>query len=205
MKFKVGDKVEIVRPLYGEAVGTITNILEIDHSDDTYMVSGKNTDEGFKVVYYSAINLRPILLQGDAVDELIKENPDLIERLAKEETKDLTGAAKNDKADLKPDYSMIPKVVMDQLSYVMMAGAEKYGTFNYTKGHNITQLTAAVCRHAKQIEAGEDIDKDTSDRLGKDIYHWACIMASGLMALHQMELGTLKDDRFKPPLLEFEE
>lgn len=109
----------------------------------------------------------------------------------------MTQAAKNDKKDMKPDYSMIPKVMLDQLALVMMSGAEKYGEFNYTKGHNLRQLTAAICRHAKLIEAGEDLDQDTSERLGTAITHWACIAANCLMALHQEELGTLQDNRFK--------
>lgn len=108
-----------------------------------------------------------------------------------------TSAAKDDVIDNKPDYSLIPKVLLDQLSYAMMAGAQKYDKFNYTKGHNITQLTAAATRHLKQIEAGEDIDKDISDRVGVDVHHAAAVCANMLMLLHQLELETLKDDRFK--------
>lgn len=107
-------------------------------------------------------------------------------------------ASKNDTKDNKPDYSLIPKVLMDQLAYCMMAGAAKYGRYNYTKGHNICQLTAAATRHIKQIEAGEDIDSDTSERVGVDVYHWANVAACCLMALHQAELDTLEDDRYKP-------
>lgn len=107
-------------------------------------------------------------------------------------------ASKNDKADAKPDYSMLPKIFMDQVAYVMMAGASKYGRFNYTKGHEITRLTSAATRHLKLIESGEDVDADTSERLGVEIHHWACVAANALMALHQLELGTAVDDRFNP-------
>lgn len=107
-------------------------------------------------------------------------------------------ASKNDRTDNKPDYSLLPKVFMDQVSYVMMAGAKKYGKWNYTKGHELTRLTSAAVRHIKAIEAGEDVDGDTSERLGIAIHHWACVAANALMALHQLELGTLKDDRFVP-------
>lgn len=198
MKFEVGDKVGIINnPTgMGHKLGDTGFILE--YESHLYKV-----DVEGDIGSYFGSELE-LIKSVNHIDEILNENPDLMEKLAVAEEEE-KGASKNDKADMKPDYSIIPKVVMDQLSYVMMAGQEKYGRHNYTKGHNITQLTAAVCRHAKQIESGEDIDKDTSERIGKDIYHWACIMASGLMAIHQMELGTLKDDRFKPPLLEFED
>ena len=113
------------------------------------------------------------------------------------------GASKNNKKDCKPDYALLPKAFMDQVAFVMMAGEHKYGRFNYCLGHEITQITAAQCRHAKLIEAGEDIDWDTTNRLREvypdspEITHLACIAAGSLMALHQKELGTLRDERYK--------
>ena len=107
-------------------------------------------------------------------------------------------ASKNDTLDNKPDYSLIPKVLLDQIAYVMMAGQDKYGRYNYTKGHKINQLTSAAARHLKHIEDNEDLDKDTSDRVNQEIHHAACVCANMLMLLHQRELGTLEDDRFKP-------
>ena len=106
-------------------------------------------------------------------------------------------ADKNDLIDNKPDYSLIPKVFMDQVSYAMMAGRDKYGEFNYTKGHSIRQLTAAAVRHIKLIESGEDLDKDLCDRTGKNVHHAAAVCANMLMLLHQLELNTSEDDRFK--------
>jgi hypothetical protein len=82
-------------------------------------------------------------------------------------------ASKNDQVDNKPDYSLLPKVFMDQVSYCMMAGAEKYGRYNYTKGHNINQLLAASGRHLKAIQEGEDVDQDTTDRVNETVYHAA--------------------------------
>ncbi len=113
------------------------------------------------------------------------------------------GAAKDNKKDCKPDYALLPKAFMDQVAFVMMAGEAKYGRFNYCLGHEITQITAAQCRHAKLIEQGEDIDWDTTSKLrniypnAPEITHLACIAAGSLMALHQKELGTLKDERYK--------
>ena len=105
-------------------------------------------------------------------------------------------ADKNNELDNKPDYSLLPKVFLDQVAYVMMAGEKKYGRYNYCKGHSMNQLTAAASRHLKAIESGEDIDSDCSDRINLKVYHAANVAANMLMYLHQQELGTLEDDRF---------
>jgi hypothetical protein len=140
-----------------------------------------------------------------------------------DEVIDLIGAAKNATLDGKPDYSLIPKSFMDAVAYVMMSGQLKYLRENYRQGHSSNTLTAAATRHLKLIESGEDIDKDTTERLkngcidiagqfnqgigptSPDVLHWACVAAGALMAIEQIELGTHKDDRYKKPLLEFEE
>jgi len=107
-------------------------------------------------------------------------------------------ASKNDKLDRKPDYSLIPKIFLDQLAYAMMAGEDKYGRFNYTKGHKLSQLTAAAVRHIKCLEDGDDFDNDCSERVGVSVHHASNVAACMLMLLHQRELGTLMDDRFTP-------
>jgi hypothetical protein len=112
-------------------------------------------------------------------------------------------ANKNDKKDIKPDHSLLPKIFMDQVAYSLMAGEVKYGRYNFYKGHKLSQLTAAISRHTKAIDNGEDIDQDTSLLLssyyGKDVQvtHAACIAANVAMMLAQKECGTLTDDRFK--------
>jgi hypothetical protein len=128
-------------------------------------------------------------------ETLSQEDIDSLEEEAEMDV-EVLGASKNDKLDNKPDYSLLPKVFMDQVSFVMMAGAEKYGRYNYTKGHNMSQLLAAAERHLKAIQEGEDIDKDCSDRVGIDIHHAANVAANMLMLLHQLELSTIIDDRF---------
>ena len=107
-------------------------------------------------------------------------------------------ADKNDSKDNKPDYSLMPKVFMDQVSYCMMAGAQKYGRYNYTKGHKYSQLIAAAERHLKCLQDGEDIDQDTSTRVQTPITHAACVAANMLMLIHQDSIGTIEDDRFDP-------
>lgn len=112
-------------------------------------------------------------------------------------------ASKNDKKDCKPDYSLLPRAFLDQVAYSMMAGEIKYGTFNYLLGHDIRQLTSAAARHLKAIEAGEDLDLDTSRRVSEkygvevQITHAACVAANMLMLLDQAAHGTLRDNRYK--------
>ena len=108
----------------------------------------------------------------------------------------MSKADKNDVKDHKPDYSLIPKSFMDQVSYCMCAGSIKYGRDNYRKGHTYNQLTAAAVRHIKCLEAGEDRDEDTSSRMGVDISHWANVACCALMAIEQIRLNTIKDDRY---------
>lgn len=102
----------------------------------------------------------------------------------------MSGARKELKG--KPDLSLIPYCVEAALARVMQWGAAKYGRYNYTKGHDLTQLVAAIRRHAGQLLAGEDVASDSGE------HHAAHIMANCLMLLHQRELGTLRDDRFQP-------
>lgn len=114
---------------------------------------------------------------------------------------------------IKPDYSLIPKSFMDQVSYCMMAGEKKYGRYNFTKGHSYNQLTAAMVRHIKLFESGEDFDKDTTERVfgtnserrnrtnepAKQVSHLACVAANVLMLLEQISIGTAEDDRPSNP------
>jgi len=100
---------------------------------------------------------------------------------AKKETKD------------KPDLSLIPYCVEAELAKAMEYGAAKYQRYNYTKGHNISQLVAAAKRHLGKYLAGEESDDESG------VHHLGHVMANCLMMLHQRELGTLKDDRFVKP------
>jgi hypothetical protein len=64
-------------------------------------------------------------------------------------------ASKDNVKDNKPDYSLLPKIFLDQVAYGMMAGEKKYGRYNYTKGHKVSQLLAAAERHIKIYQEGE--------------------------------------------------
>ena len=97
------------------------------------------------------------------------------------------GAKRDNKS--KPDLSLLPYCFEVELARVMMQGERKYGRLNYLKGHAITSLIASMKRHIGKLLAGQDIDEETG------CSHWAHIAAGVLMALHQQEFGTLRDDR----------
>lgn len=99
-------------------------------------------------------------------------------------------ASKNDQQ--KPDYSLLNQVFLDEVAKAMMVGEKKYGRYNYCKGHTTSQLIAAIVRHAMAYNNGEENDPiDGQSHLGS-------IGANVNMLLRQRELGTLKDNRYKP-------
>lgn len=103
----------------------------------------------------------------------------------------MTEEAKRDNKT-KPALSMLPLTFKAAVARVMMFGATKYGRWNYLNGHKITGLVDSIERHLGAILEGEDVDPESG------LSHWAHIGANALMATHQIQLGTLKDDRYKP-------
>lgn len=97
-------------------------------------------------------------------------------------------AAKDDKE--KVDLSLLPKIFLEEVAKAFMVGEKKYGRYNYCKGHQSSQLVAAMQRHITAWFEGEEHDpKDGQHHLGAA---GACIA----MLLRQKQLGTLKDNRF---------
>jgi len=102
-------------------------------------------------------------------------------------------AAKNDKE--KSDMSLIPRIFLEQVSRAFMVGEAKYGRYNYCKGHKSSQLVAAAIRHITAWNEGEECDPVDGQ------HHLGAAGANLAMILRQMQLETLKDDRyvFKAP------
>jgi hypothetical protein len=72
-----------------------------------------------------------------------------------------------------------------------MVGEKKYNRYNYYKGHQASQLIAAMIRHATSWMEGEENDPvDGQPHLGS-------VIACAAMILQQQKLGTLKDNRYK--------
>jgi hypothetical protein len=98
-------------------------------------------------------------------------------------------ASKNDQN--KVDLSLIPKISMIEHAKAFMVGEKKYGRYNYTKGHKASQLVAAAMRHLTAWNEREETDPVDGQ------HHLGSVMACCSMILRQMELGTLKDDRYE--------
>lgn len=91
----------------------------------------------------------------------------------------------------KPDLTLIPKVALVAAAQAFMVGENKYGRYNYCKGHSASQLMAALLRHATEWFEGHEVDvKDGQPHLGS-------VIACAAMILREQELGTLTDNRFK--------
>lgn len=99
------------------------------------------------------------------------------------------GAAKNDKE--KMDLSLIPKVALEAAAHAFMVGEKKYGRYNFYKGHQASQLVAAMMRHATAWMEGEERDPVDGQ------LHLGSVIATAAMLLQQQKLGTLKDNRYK--------
>jgi hypothetical protein len=98
-------------------------------------------------------------------------------------------ASKNDTE--KVDLSLVPKTFLTEVAKAFMVGEKKYGRYNYTKGHDASQLMAAAMRHLTAWNEGEDLDPEDGQ------HHLGAAGACIAMALRQIELGTIKDNRFK--------
>lgn len=98
-------------------------------------------------------------------------------------------ASKNDQA--KPDLSLIPKVFSEEVARALMVGEKKYGRYNYCKGHYASQVIAAAKRHLDAWFDGEEFDPVDGQ------HHLGAAGASIAMLLRQMELGVIKDNRYK--------
>lgn len=91
----------------------------------------------------------------------------------------------------KPDLSIVPLAAMEEIAAALTYGANKYGRYNYYKGHPTSRLVAACLRHLMAYNEGEDIDKESGNS------HIAHAMACLVMMAQQKRLGTHIDDRYK--------
>lgn len=92
----------------------------------------------------------------------------------------------------KADLSLIPSVAEEAMARAMMYGTNKYGRYNYCSGHEAGKLIASAKRHLAAWYNGEENDKESG------VSHLGHAMCNIAMLLRQIELGTMKDDRYLP-------
>jgi len=90
----------------------------------------------------------------------------------------------------KADLSLIPRVALEAAARAFMVGEKKYGRYNFYKGHDASQLIAALLRHATAWMEGEETDPQDGQ------HHLGSVIACAAMILQQQKLGTLKDNRY---------
>lgn len=84
----------------------------------------------------------------------------------------------------KPDWSIFPFTELEEVLKVFEFGVKKYGKpFTYRQGNGVSKrdLFAATFRHLLEIHKGNLTAKDSH------CYHWAHIVANGLMYLSHPE------------------
>lgn len=98
----------------------------------------------------------------------------------------------------KPQLRYLSQGFLNETAYAMMAGAKKYGPYNYYNGHEASSLVEAAVRHMYKYLNGEEYDQDCSTILGQPVSHLGCAAANINMLLAQIEAGTLIDDTSSP-------
>ena len=179
-KIKPGDKVRVKKSYDGHNCAPIATDLVGEVS-----IWDPNIDDVYFVTFPTPLKNE----EGRADTKWVYYTRDL--ELVEEGT---SGAKKEAKETLKPDHSLIPQVLLDMIAYALMEGEQKYGRYNYLDGFKISELTSALSRHLKAYEAGEEMVPDSKY---VPFHHIGAMGANLAMLAHNMENGTLTDNRFK--------
>jgi len=110
----------------------------------------------------------------------------------------MSKAEKNDRRDNKPMLRYMEVDFLYRVCDAMEAGALKYSADNYLLGHEDKALLEAMLRHIWAVLSGEDIDEDTTKRLGRPVHHLACAAANINMYFAQLKAGTLIETERRP-------
>lgn len=89
----------------------------------------------------------------------------------------------------KPRYELLPPDAVEAVARVMTDGASKYEDHNWT-GLKISRVLAALERHMKAYQAGENYPYDSRE------HHLAHVIANALMAYHLHFNKSEADDRY---------
>lgn len=93
--------------------------------------------------------------------------------------------------DIKPRFSLIPQLALEEVAKVLTYGAEKYPDFNYSKPQKITTYIDACHRHINKFLRNEDIDEETKTN------HLANAVANLMITLDGIINNKAIDDRNK--------
>lgn len=100
-------------------------------------------------------------------------------------------SAKKDKTG-KIDLTILPLEGLIHAAKAGLFGAEKYGRYNYHKGHLNTDLLAAALRHIFKYNEGQDLDDESG------VHHLGHAIFDLMMILDELHRGSLEDNRAAP-------
>ena len=96
---------------------------------------------------------------------------------------------------VKPRFSLLPMMALNEVMHVMCYGAEKYAEHNYSKGQKNTTYTDAAIRHIMAYNTNQNIDTESNR------HHLAHAIACLMMGLDNELVGVSIDGRnpvYKP-------
>ena len=171
-KFKIGDKVEIVKVpvsmftsykgLKGEVTEAVSDFITVE------LLNGEEItwlDDKFELIYKE------------------KKLPDNVPTI-------LDGGGKRFN-DNKPRTELLIPEAMEAEARVWAMGAKKYGDYNWQKGMSWTVVLGCILRHTFAIMIGEDIDKESGE------LHAAHIKCNATMLIYYYLYYKKGDDRIK--------
>lgn len=103
--------------------------------------------------------------------------------------------------DGKPDLSLLPRHALEQAAYGFMAGAKKYGRWNYMSGRGLStsRLIAAAARHLWRWASREEFDAEVSELVGRPVSNLGLALCNIMMLLELRLRGVGEDDRAPAP------
>jgi len=111
----------------------------------------------------------------------------------------MSKATKNDLVEGKPDLSLLPLDILEEVARAYEYGLVKYQRNDWRGGFETHRSIAAALRHISAWnDQGEKYDKEAFERTGKNVHHLGMAVFNLLCAL-QTE-GTKPDlvDNYKP-------
>ena len=91
----------------------------------------------------------------------------------------------------KLKWSLVSFKSLEPLVEVLMFGAKKYDTFNWTRGLKYTEVCESLQRHLYSFLQGEDYDKESK------LKHVGHILCNAMFLSYMVLFRKDMDDRFK--------
>lgn len=90
----------------------------------------------------------------------------------------------------KPRWGLVPQSALVPMVRVLEFGAEKYDSFNWTKGLSYVEICESMKRHLDAFMEGEDYDQESG------IHHIGHIQCNALFLSWMIQNRPDMDDRF---------